>query len=53
MVSSSWKCKKCCRVGGFILRGNGIIVCSGCGAKYMILANGQMLHIGQDNVRHD
>lgn len=46
MLSESWVCQKCQRVGGFKCLGVGFVVCSGCGALHIVLPSG-LLKLGR------
>ena len=42
MSSSQWQCHRCGRVGGFILLGEGLVQCSGCGLIHFVAWGGQL-----------
>jgi len=47
MLNEKWQCHRCGRVGGFILRGSGWIVCSGCGQWHVVTASGKVQSVGR------
>ncbi len=47
MESNQWVCERCGKVGGFILRGSGWIICAGCGQWHIVSASGSVQKVGK------